>query len=121
MVAHLHFLEKFSENNSCYHGERPAAEEVGVLCLDDAGLNSEVRDEGSQASDMGAVGDEGDCIEIEIVEMLMPPEVVEHTYSNMNGDINMIMDNSMVKLEIVVTKIMAKMKTRFRITLPFQN
>ena len=64
MIAHQTSLEKFSEDNTCDHGERPAAEEVGVLRFDDASLSSEVRDEGSQAGDIHAVGDEGDCIEI---------------------------------------------------------
>ena len=76
MVSDLHLLEILSEEDSCNHGKWSTAEEVGVLCLNDASLSREVRDKWSQTGDLNAKGEEGDGIKEKIVEMLVFPEVI---------------------------------------------
>ena len=71
MVADLLFLEVFIEEDPHHHCEGPAAEEEGVLGLQDTRFDCEIRYERAKSCKMATVGDQGNRIEDEVADVLM--------------------------------------------------
>lgn len=78
MIGHFPPLEVLGEEGPEDHGEGAAAEEEGILGLDDASGSCEVGYEGAKCGDVGAVAEEGDGIEGGVSQVLVVVYFLQH-------------------------------------------
>ena len=84
VIGHFPPLEVLGEEGPEDHGEGAAAEEVGVVGLDDAGGRCEVGYEGTECGDVGAVAEEGDGVEGGVPQVPVVVYLLQHQNKLLN-------------------------------------